>query len=119
MGPISYTNVTFLLDRKFKVGMSWGQMTYPFAGRRVLHLSTILASFILLHLLGVIVGEYFENLGKAFKLALRCISVAGEGIACWPKGQGGYGKDVSDLCKKLPTITSSHGLRRLQHGSEM
>jgi hypothetical protein len=85
MGPISYTNVTFLLDRKFKVGMSWGQMTYPFAGRRVLHLSTILASFILLHLLGVIVGEYFENLGKAFKLAyakpLRCISVAGEGIA--------------------------------------
>jgi len=28
-------------------------------------------------------------------------------------------KDESDLCKKLPTITSSHGLRRLQRDSEI
>jgi len=28
-------------------------------------------------------------------------------------------QDVSDLCKKLPTIAFSHGLRRLQRGSEI
>lgn len=50
---------------------------YPFAGHLVLHLSTILASFILRTFL-VSYSRVLENLGKAFKLVyakpLRCIA---------------------------------------------
>jgi hypothetical protein len=42
-------------------------IAYPFAGHRVLHLSIILASFILRIFL-VSYLEVLENLGKAFKL---------------------------------------------------
>jgi hypothetical protein len=57
---------------------------YPFAGHRVVHLSIILASFILRIFLASYSGV-LENLGKAFKLSYakphKMYSVTGEGIA--------------------------------------
>jgi hypothetical protein len=55
---------------------------YPFAGHRVLHLSIILAFFILRTFL-VSYSGVLENLGKAFKLTyaktLRCIAWPAKG----------------------------------------
>jgi hypothetical protein len=60
---------------------------YPFAGHRVLHLSTILASFILRTFL-VSYSGVLENLGKAFKLTyakpLRCIAWPAKGYKSQP-----------------------------------
>lgn len=85
MDPISScTNVTFLLDRNFKVGIGLG------AGWLI---ARAVASHRMLDQGQAATAEH----GMAIAQLSRCVR----------------------LCKKLPTITSSHGLRRLLHGSDI
>ena len=94
VGPMKNPGISVIVSGSLYSGLDkdHGDYLYPFAGHRVLHLSTMLASFILRTFL-VSYSGVLENPGKAFKLTyakpLRCIAWPAKGYYSAPKPEEG------------------------------